>query len=205
MSQLGQLEKPTVDSFLSKRKIYCVHNFIPFSGFPEDYTRLLNLYWEDVLDHLKRLETAGKVKKVFYENVYLEGEEGLNVIKGINEKAFELIKQKIDAGALFIPIENREILGAFIDWRSCLSVVRTKEVFSKIYTFYLEVLNSRIAHIRNIIENNLQPGEASLLIMEDEVRSKIQFSPDIEVFLIRPPSSDNILRWLKDYFDKNSL
>ncbi len=203
MSELGKLEKPSTDSFTGKKKLYCVPNVILFRDVPEEYAKLSNRYWADILLQLDKLEAAWRIKKVFCENIFIGGEEALNVLEKTNEKAFELIRQKVETGALLIPIESKDILGPFIDWRNCLTVVRTQEVFSKVYDFYIDALNKRLQHVQNTIEINLQEGEASLLVMEDEVRAKIQFTPDIEVFLVRPPSYDDLIRWLRDNLDKH--
>ena len=34
--------------------------------------------------------------------------------------------------------------------------------------------------------------------MKDEDRAKLQFPSDIEVFLITPPSYDDIIRWFRE-------
>jgi hypothetical protein len=49
-----------------------------------------------------------------------------------------------------------------------------------------------------VIENNLAVGETGLLIMRDEDRAKIQFPKDIEVFLVTPPSYDDIMKWFRE-------
>jgi hypothetical protein len=40
--------------------------------------------------------------------------------------------------------------------------------------------------------------------MKDEDRSKLQFPKDIEVFLITPPSYDDIIRWFREKLVKQS-
>ncbi len=198
MSELGKLEKPSVDSFAGKKKIYCVPNVIIFKDLPDEYASLSNKYWTDVFMQLDKLESAWEIQKIFCENIYISGDEALNVLQKTNERAFELIKQKIDKGAALIPLENKELFGAFIDWRNCLGVVRTPDIFKKVYDFYNDALNKRLEYIQNTIFDNLKDGEATLLIMEDEIRAKMQFPIDIEIFLVRPPSYDDIIRWLRD-------
>ncbi len=198
MSELGRIEKPAINNYTFKRKLYCVPNVIPFTDGSDEYTKLLDKYWEDVLVQLEKLNIVWKIKKVFCENIYVEGQDALNVLENTNKKAFEIVQAKIKEGALVVPIENKELLGLFIDWRNCLSVVRTVDVFRQVYNFYMEVLNNRLQHIQDVIDKNLPAGEASLLLMEDEMRSKIQFSSDIEVFLVRPPSYDDLIKWLRN-------
>lgn len=199
MSELGKLEKPSTDSFKGKRKLYCVPNIIPFNDPPDEYIALSNKYWSDIYIQLEKLSSVFGIQKIFCENIYINNEnEALNVLEKTNIKVFELVKENIKKGASLIPLENRELLGAFIDWRNCLGVVRTPDIFKKVYDFYTETLNNRLEHVQNTILDNLQEGEACLLIMEDEMRAKIQFPPDIDVFLIRPPSYDDILKWFRD-------
>ncbi|MCX8030914.1 MAG: hypothetical protein N3A59_04950 [Thermodesulfovibrionales bacterium] len=198
MNELGKIEKPSVDSFSQKRKIYCVPNVVPFSDLPEEYTNLANKYWEDVNKQLNKLNVIWQVKKIFCENIFVEGKEALDILEKTHKKVFEIIYSKIQEGASLIPLDNKDLLGIFVDWRNCLSVVRTPEVFKEVYHFYSLALDKRLNYIKETIEKNLSSDEASLLVMEDEMRAKIQFNPDIEVFLVRPPSYDDVIKWLRD-------
>ncbi len=198
MTELGQIKKPSVEGFKTKRKLYCISNVYPLHDAPADYAALIDKYWNEVIQQTEKIELAGKIKKIFCESIYVQGEEALNTLSKINEKALQIIKKKIEEGAVLLPIENKEIFGPFLDWANCLKVVRTQDVFTKIFEFFTELSDKRLQHVMKMIENNLSEGEAGLLIMRDEDRAKLQFPPDIEVFLITPPSYDDILRWLRD-------
>ncbi len=198
MPELGQIEKPSVESFKEKKKLYCISNVYPIHDAPTDYTALIDKYWNEVIQQTERLELAGKIKKIFCESIYVQGEEALNTLSKINEKALQIIKKKIEEGAVLLPIENKEIFGPFLDWANCLKVVRTPGVFTKVFEFFTEISDKRLQHVIIMIENNLSEGEAGMLIMRDEDRAKLQFPADIEVFLVTPPSYDDILRWLRN-------
>lgn len=198
MNKLGQIEKPLVESFSEKKKLYCVPNIHPIKDAPDDYRQLMERYWNEVANHLERLEAAGRVKKIFYEGIFTQGEEALNIIEKVNEKLFHVIKRRVGEGAVFIPIDREDIFEPFVDWANCLGVVRTREVFEKVYEFYKEFYDRRIKYIQNIIETNLFNNEAGMLVMRDEDRVRLQFPKDIEVFLITPPSYDDILRWIRE-------
>ncbi len=198
MAELGQIEKPEAAAFLAKRKLYCVSNVYPLKDAPRDYTKLFERYWDEAAEHLERIEAAGKVRKIFCENITMSGEEALGVLAGINEKALQIVKKKIGEGAVLLPVEKDEIIGPFLDWANCLTVVRTKEVFSKVVEFYSALLDRRLQHAKEVIEGNLLEGEAGMLIMRDEDRMRLQLSPDIEVFLVTPPSYDDILKWFRE-------
>jgi hypothetical protein len=198
MAELGKIERPSAESFAGKRKLYCVPGVYPLEGSPEDYAGLVGRYWEEVFQQTEKLEVAGKVKKIFCENISLRGKKALDTFAAMNEPALRIVKKKIDEGAELLPLESEEIFGPFVDWSNCLHVVRTKEVFHRVFEFYTDLAEKRLQHALRFIEENLSEGEAGLLIMRDEDRAKLQFPPDIEVFLVTPPSYDDILRWLRE-------
>jgi len=197
MAELGQIEKPAAEGFVIKRKLYCVSSVYSLKDAPEDYKGLFEKYWNEVTKQLERLEAVGKVKKIFSADITSPGEESFDALARINERALQLIQQKIGEGAVLLPLEREEILGPFLDWAHCLNIVRTKEAFEKIMGFYSELLDKRLQHAKEVIEGNLLEGEAGMLIMRDEDRMRLQFPPDIEVFLVTPPSYDDILKWFR--------
>ncbi|MEW6002220.1 MAG: hypothetical protein AB1638_06180 [Nitrospirota bacterium] len=198
MAELGKIEKPPVESFAGKRKLYCVSNIYPLRDPPDDYKELFDRYWNEVEQQIEKLEVAGKIKKIFCEIIHDEGEEALDELGRINDRALQIVKKKIEEGGTLFPLEKIEIFGAYMDWANCLQIVITEEVFKKVFDFYTEISNKRFEHILNVIVNNLSEPEAGLLIMKAEDRAKLQFPKDIEVFLVTPPSYDEILRWVRE-------
>lgn len=197
MAELGKIQRPEVESFKGKRKLYCVTNINAMDFSDDDFIALINKFWDEVSQQLERLESAGKIKKIFIENIYLQGDEGLEILKGLNEKVFSIVKERVEKGADFLPLEREEIFGPYLDWANCLSIVRTKEVFEKVYEFYKDIFDRRIKYMQGLIESNLLEDEAGLLIMRDEDRMKLQLPTDIEIFLVTPPSYDDIIKWLR--------
>jgi len=204
MVELGQIQRPYTDEFSGKRKLYCVANIYPVQEAENDYHELVRKYWDEVAQQIEKIEAAGKVQKVFCEIIYQQGDEALKVLSTFNERIHQIVKKKLDEGSTFIPLESKEILGPYTDWSNCLRVVFTKEVFSKILEFYKEFSEKRLQHFMSVIDGNLADAEAGLLFMKDEDRSKLQFPKDIEVFLITPPSYDDIIRWFREKLIKQS-
>jgi hypothetical protein len=202
MAELGQISKPAVGDFAGRRKVYCVANIYPVEDAPEDYKKLVDKYWDEVAQQIEKIETAGRTRKIFCELISEQGEEALGILNKINEKLLQIVNKKLDEGCTLVPLESRDILGPYTDWGNCLRVVFTGEVFSKILEFYKEFSEKRFKHIMEVIDGNLSEAEAGLLIMKDEDRAKLQFPGDIEVFLITPPSYDDIVRWFRDRFAK---
>lgn len=204
MVELGQIQRPQAEEFSGKRKLYCIANIYPIEEAESDYRELVTKYWDEVALQIEKIEAAGKAQKIFCEIVYQQGDEALDVLGRINEQMVQIIKKKIGEGSTLVPLESKEILGPYTDWGNCLRVVFTKEVFTKILEFYKEFSEKRLQHFMSVIDSNLNESEAGLLFMKDEDRSKIQFPKDIEVFLITPPSYDDIMRWFREKVMKKS-
>ena len=204
MVELGQMSKPNVEDYIGKKKLYCIANIYTIDDAPDDYKELVNRYWDEVVQQMEKIEAAGKVKKIFCELVSTQGDEALNMLGKNNERLSQIIRKKLDEGVTLLPLENKEIFGPYTDWGNCLRVVFTKEVFTRILEFYTEISEKRLQHIISTIESNLSEAEAGLLIMKDEDRAKLQFPKDIEVFLITPPSYDDIIRWFREKLVKKT-
>jgi hypothetical protein len=202
MVQLGKIKKPEAESFKEKRKLYCVPNVYPIKDAMDEYKELVRKYWDDVSGQIGNLEAAGEVKKIFLEGITGNNEATIDMLAQINEHAHGIVKKRVDEGAALVSVEIEEIYGPFNDWRNCLHVIRTKEVFDKVFESYTELSNKRLQHIMNVIEKSLDKGEAGLLIMTDEDRVKLQFPADIEVFLVTPASYDSLLKWLREQLKK---
>jgi hypothetical protein len=198
MVELGKVERPEAGSYALKKKLYCVANVYTIRNAPHEFTALLVRYWSEVAQQTERLEAAGKIKKIFCENIFVSGEEALDALSKINEQALQFVRKKVEEGAVLLPLETEEIFGQFLDWGNCLGIVRTHEVFTKVLDFYTDFGEKRIEHARHAIESNLMDGEAGLLIMRDEDRMRLQLPPEIEIFLVTPPSYDDLLRWLRE-------
>src|SRR3990172_11535758 len=140
MAELGKIEKPGVEEFAGRRKLYCVPNVAPAREAPGEYGALVAKFWEEVAGQLERIEAAGRVRKIFFEGLWGEGEEPREALNRMNEHAYAIVKKKIDEGARLLMIEREEIIGPFIDWRNCLHVIRTREVMEKVFEFYHELL-----------------------------------------------------------------
>ncbi len=198
MAELGRIEKPSVERYSGARKLYCVPGVHSFEGAPADYQALYSRYWDEASAQIDRVESAGKVTKILCETVFAEGEEALELLTGMNERLAGLVRKKIADGGRLIPLEDREIFTQLMDWTNCLRAVKSKEVFDRILTFAREADQKRMEHLRSTIEGRLEPGEAALLVLRDEDRMRLSLPGEIEIFLVTPPSYDDILKWLRE-------
>jgi hypothetical protein len=204
MVELGQIQKPQADSFSGKRKIYCVANLHAFEDAPDEFRKLVDKYWDEVAAQIDKVEAAGKITKIFCELIHEEGDDALDFLSKIQTRIPDIIRKKKEEDVPLFPLEKKEIFGPYIDWGNCLRVVFTREVFTKVLEYYQEAADRRLGDILRKIEENLGESEAALLIMKDEDRAKLQFPKDIEIFLITPPSYDDIMRWMRDRIEKKA-
>lgn len=198
MTEVGRIEKPSAEMYRNKKKIYFVRNLYLPANATDRYKEIYFRYWDEVDDHLKRLEAAGAVSKIFCESIYMSGDEAMKVLSAMNSRLEQIVKEKIDAGARMLPLEDREIFGAYVDWSNCLMIVRTEEVHKKIHEFVHEAINRRHEHIRTVLADAVTAGEAALLIMREDDRKSLVIPEDMEVFTISPPAYEDLLAFIRD-------
>jgi len=207
--ELGQIKKPKVAVFLEARKLFCLPLIpsIKMEEGSEDLRNSIDLFWREAGKQIVDLERAGRVSYVFYDSVTKDGEAGLEVVKQISEQSYTIVKEKLGQGAKLVIIENEEVLGEFVDWSICYSVVRkSQKVLNKILEFYNDASKRRFEGNAKTIDDTIKKGEAALLVMTEENRMQIQsyLPSDIEVFLIHPPALNDFQRCFK-YYWKNQI
>ncbi|MBI5665951.1 MAG: hypothetical protein HZC49_12835, partial [Nitrospirae bacterium] len=143
MTEIGQVGKPEAAYYKDKKKIYFVRNLYLPQNATDKYKNIFFRYWDEVKEHLAKLEVAGKISKIFCESIYMSGEEAMKVLSAMNIRLEQIVNEKIDAGAVLLPLESKEIFGVYIDWYNCLAVVRTERVHKTIHKFLDETINER--------------------------------------------------------------
>jgi len=198
MIEIGKIDKPDVESFKNARKIYFVRNlYLPLDA-TDEYKSIFNQYWAQVEEHLAKLETAGKISKIFCESIYMTGEDSMKILQAMNGRLEKLVKKKIAAGGKFLPLESKEAFGAYIDWTNCLMLVRTSGVHERIDKFLKEAIRERFVHIKTVLKENIKENEAGLLIMRDKDTDFLELPDDMQLFMVTPPAYDDLLRFIRD-------
>jgi hypothetical protein len=196
--ELGRIEKPEAEHFKEKRKLYLVPLIFQGPDAPPEYVEKFNFYWEQAKEHISRLEVKiGKIKRVYHESVSLGSEEGLKVLEKLNPSSYQIVRDKLESGAEFEIIEDRELVEESVDWERCLFAgLMSEKVARKVSEFYLDASRKRYEHIAKRIDETLKDEEASILFIREG--HMVQFPQDIEVFSVVPPMLDEIHRWLRD-------
>jgi hypothetical protein len=198
MTEIGKIGKPEVGYYKDKKKIYFVRNLYLPQNATDKYKSIFYRYWNEVEEHLAKLEVAGKISKIFCESIYMGSEEALKVLSAMNMRLEQIVKEKIAAGAEFLPLESKEIFGIYIDWYNCLAVVRTQRVHETIHKFLDETIKERFEHVRSVLQENIKDAEAALLIMREEDRKFLVLPDDMEIFFVTPPAYDDLFQFIRD-------
>jgi len=196
--KLGKIEKPSAEEFKKGRKLYFVPLLYCGKEAPTEYQEKFNKYWEQVENQVSELKLKlGKVNKIYHELVPVGGEDGIKVIKELNNKSYQIIKDGLDKGAQLEATEDSNLLTEFMDWSKCLVVgLQNRKVFTKVYESYAEASKNRNEHIAKQIDETLKADEIGVLFMREG--HQVQFPSDIQVFYVAPPALDEIKRWLRD-------
>ena len=203
--RLGNVGKPDSERFANKRKLYVVPLIFSGEEAPAEYVEKFNLYWEQVSEHIAKLESGiGKVNHVYHESITSAGDEGLKLVEKLNISCYRVAKDKCQSGALLERTEDRELTEESIDWERCLLLgFVSQKVAKTVSEFYLEASRRRYEHIARRIDETLKANEVGILFIREG--HGVQFPQDVEVFSVAPPALDEIRRWQRDRSSREQL
>ena len=196
--ELGKIEKPQVEEFRKGRKLYFIPLIYCGKEPQAEYLEKFNEYWNQVETQMSDLELKlGRINRIYHELVPVGSVTGIEMIKELNDKSYQIIKGKVDKGAQLEATEEGEWLTEFMDWSKCLAAgLQNQKVFTRVYESYTEASKNRNEHITRQIDETLKADEAGILFMREG--HQVQFPPNIQVFYVAPPALDEIKRWLRD-------
>jgi hypothetical protein len=200
--ELGRIDKPMVDEYRDKNKLYVVPLYISSPSMGKDYTEKFKRYWQQIDEHLTKLESKmGNISRIFHEAISDSGKEGLEIVRRISPDSHRISSSKIEKGALLEGTEDRELVLESSDWERLLMVGFTSQKVAEVVTdSYIKTIRSRYEHIVKVIKNSLKGGDAGVLFIREG--HMIQFPNDIEVFSVSPPALDELNRYLREFSEK---
>lgn len=195
---LGQIEKPEASKFVGKKKIYLVPLILRGHEAPAEFIERFEQYWRQIAEHIGNLEAKiGKVNFVYHESIVSGGDEGLKLMERVSPESFKITKEKIQDGATFEVIEDKELAEESMDWERFLMLgFISQKVARLVADNYMEAYRKRYEHISKKLSESLKEGETALFFLREGHR--VQFPKDIEVFTVAPPALDELHRWLRD-------
>jgi len=197
---LGKIEKPEVKQFREKRKLYLIPLLFSWEGTPAEYNKKFDLYWQQVKEHVAKLELKmGKVNRVYHESITMAGEEGLKVLEKLTPASCQIVRDKCQSGAQLEATEDKELAEQSMDWeRHLLMGFISQKVAKIISDFFTKASKRRYEYLDGRIGETLKENEVAILFIREGHR--LQFPADIEVFSVAPPALDEIHRWQRDHY-----
>lgn len=197
-AELGKIEKPSVKEFEKGRKLFFVPLMYGGKELPTDYLEIFDKYWKQVENQISDLELKlGKVNRIYHELISSKGEEGIKVLKKLNDKSYQITESKVAGEAQLEAVEDTAILTEFMDWSRCLGIgLQNQKVKETVYEAYNESSKNRSEFISKRLNETLEAEEIGILFMGE--RHKVAFPSDIEIFYISPPALDEIERWFRN-------
>ena len=195
--EIGKINKPDSKEILGKRKAFvCVLLQAPPEA-SKDLHELIQKYWDAVDNNISNLEEkTGVVKRIFIEGIPGKGEDVSVSLKEASLGAWNMLQERVNAGAEFEEFENLEILQKVIDWSKCLnSGLSNRSVAEKIAEELKKESESRLEFINNSIDKNLKEGESCIIFSGNQ---ETNLPDDIEKFIISPPELDMVAQWVKN-------
>jgi hypothetical protein len=197
---IAKIPKPEASKYEGKRKLILVPLLLANPDTSEEGKNLFETYWSDVRNHIHNLEKSlGTVSHIYHEAISEDGEEGLKIIDAINPFGCSLITELFKSTAKVEPTDDKSVLEESTDWQRCLSVgLVSANVMKTIMDQYRKSIDNRYAHINDQINNTLKDNEVGVLFIRED--HKVQFSSDIQVFYVSPPSLNPVKKWLQEQF-----
>lgn len=196
--QLGRIERPDAEQFQGRRKLYLVPLLYSWHDAPADYMERLKLYWQQVREQIANLESRiGGIKLVYHESVTAAGDEGLKILERLNPSSHQLVREKCLMGARLEVVEDKELVEETLDWeRHLIMGFLSDKVAHTVSELFSEASRKRWEHIAKRIDDTLKSEAAAMLFIREGHR--VQFAPDVEVFIVAPPALNEIQRWLRE-------
>ena len=198
--QLSQIPRPRASAYEGKKNLFLVPNYIAAPSIPEEAQTLIEKYWSEVRDSIGNLERSlGTVSKVYHEMICADGDEGLQQIEALNPSASTLTRAMCQSSASLRSLEDAELVAEHSDWQRILAMgPASQKILQASIEGYQATLADRYQKIAGRIADDIAEGECAVLFIRED--HKVQFSSDVQVFYVAPPSLDALKRWLDDFF-----
>ncbi|MDD5189780.1 MAG: hypothetical protein PHE50_01915 [Dehalococcoidales bacterium] len=196
--ELGKIEKPGLEQYRGKRKLYVVPLIYGGEQAPADYIEKYERYWIQVTEQINAQSAkVGAIKRIYHESVATGGKEGIEVIEKMKVLSHRIAREKVDEGAALEALEEMELVDECMDWERCLMIgFFSHKVAETVTKAYRESTAKRYAQISRRIDETLQENEIGVLFIREG--HAVQFAPDIDVFMVAPPALDEVHRWLRN-------
>lgn len=217
MVELGKIEKPEAKSFKARRKLYVVPT-LPFEElamqFNLDNARI-EKFWDEVRERIDYLaSTYGNIGTIYVEGINDDENAGMDFFQkyGKDSSHYKLIKSLVENGAKLKGIDKDEHIRRsrlLFDEYSKSFLPEIKELHEGFFGRDIDFEGWRNYLVKKIQETQEEmnriiskligemPEDTSgVLIITDE--RPVEYPQDMDVFMVQPPSFDEIARSIRD-------
>ncbi len=224
MVELGKIEKPEVKSFKSKRKLYVVPT-LPFEELALQFNidnAKIEKFWGEVNEKIEYFaSTYGNIGFVYVEGISEDESAGLEFFEkyGKDSSHYNLARTLIEKGAKIKGIDKEELIERsrlLFDEYSKSFMPEIKKLHEEFFGKNIDFEGWRNYLVKKIQETQDEmsrlvskligemPEDASgVLIITDE--RPVEYPQDTDVFMIRPPSFDELARNIRDSSRKGMM
>ena len=197
--ELNRIERPPVDRFLGKRKLFLVPLVYEPPTDVEEGQEILARYWDQAQQQVTYLESRlGASQLIFHEGLTSGGSAGLQSLEPMGQQSYALVEAKCKKGAILEATEDSELLNEMIDLQRCLMLpFQSNKIAHQLQVWLDESIRTRYDHIASRIDSSIRDGQVGLLLINE--RHQVQFPSDLEVIFVSPPALDEYQRWLTNW------
>jgi len=204
MATLGSTGKTDSRQFDGKRKLLLVPLLPVPPGMNDDQGDLLDRHWESVESQINNLEKSlGTVSSVFHEMLYGERDQVESLLEQISPRSFPLVKKITQSSGTLKATEDPDILMEMTDWQRCLSIgLMSQAAYQLISEKYQTLSQSRFEKISEVIDKDMEENSVGLVFISEDHR--VQFSSDIQVFYVSPPTHNDLKLAIQTYIENQN-
>ena len=204
MATLGSTGKTDSRQFDGKRKLLLVPLLPVPPALDDDHADLLERHWESVENQINNLEkTLGTVSSIFHEMLYGEGDQVESLLQQISPRSFPVVKKITGSSGTLKATEDPDILMEMTDWQRCLSIgLMRQAAYQLISEKYQSLSQSRFEKIGEVIDKEMEENSVGLIFISEDHR--VQFSADIQVFYVSPPTHNDLKLAIQTYIEKQN-
>lgn len=217
MAELGKIDKPDAEKFTEKRKLYVVP-ILPFEEMTSQFnleTAKIERFWGEVREKIEHfLSVYGNINTLYIEGVSEDKEHDIKLFEkyGTESNHYKLLKKLVENDAKIRGIDKEALHGKLrlvYEEYSKSFLPEIKEIHEGFYGKEIDFdgwrksLTDRIQEIQgemtkftsDILKDMPENTTGILIITEGRV---VEYPDNIDVFQIRPPAFDEIVRNIRD-------
>ena len=154
--ELGRVQRPPAAQYHDRRKLLLAPLLYAPPDAGEDGAAIVARYWEQVATQTAALESSlGPVSHVYCESLPEGGEEGLKYLEIAAQPSYQLVKSRVESGAVLEETEDRDAILEMVDLQRMLMLpLASENVAQRLQEWYAETNRRRYRRIADRIKRH---------------------------------------------------